>query len=84
MTTTTAQPAETKTARSTRIEYRVERIPFTGHPEEHLAELVDRLNELGRDGWRALGVDLSDKGLYYSAEEAAPPQSVLLMREVAD
>lgn len=70
--------------RTTRIEYRVERIPFTARPEEHLTELVERLNELGRDGWRALGVEIKDQGLYYSADQQAPPRPFLLMREVTD
>ena len=72
------------TRRTARIEYRVERIPFTAHPEEHLAELVERLNELGRDGWRAIGIELKDQGLYYPPEQLAPPRPVLLMREVVD
>lgn len=87
MVETTVRPTEstaTPRGRTTRIEYRVERIPFTAHPEEHLTELVERLNELGREGWRALGVELRDQSLYYSPEKPAPPLPVLLMREVTD
>lgn len=86
MVGTTAQPGTIGAPRghTERIEYRVERLPFTAHPQEHMDQLVDRLNALGREGWRVMGVDLADRGLYYPGEEVAPPRPVLLMREVVD
>lgn len=37
-------------ATSRRFEFRVERMPFQDHPDEHLSELLARLTELGKQG----------------------------------
>jgi len=41
-----------------RVEYRIERIPLNGD-EPRLPQLVERLAELGRQGWHVASVDLT-------------------------
>jgi hypothetical protein len=65
-----------------RTEYRVERMPFKEHPEEHISELVDRLNELGRQGWHVVSVDLTYHPSYSPAAQTGVPLPVLLEREI--
>lgn len=65
-----------------RTEYRVERMPFKEHPEEHISELVDRLNELGRQGWHVVSVDLTYHPSYSPAAQPGIPVPVLLEREI--
>lgn len=65
-----------------RIEYRVEQMPFQEHPEKHISELVERLTELGQQGWRAVSVDLTFHPSYSPAAQPGIPLPVLLEREV--
>jgi hypothetical protein len=65
-----------------RVEYRIERMPFQQHPETHLSELLDRLTELGKQGWRVVSVDLTHHPSYSVAAQPAVPLPVLLEREL--
>lgn len=65
-----------------RVEYRIERMPFVEHPEHHMSELLDRLNELGRQGWRVVSVDLTYHPSYSPAAQPGMPLPVLLERVV--
>jgi hypothetical protein len=67
------------------LEYRIDYVHFDKAPnlngmdiEDEDAELVKRLNELGRDGWRVVNVDLRP-----TAVMGRPTQPVLLVREVS-
>jgi hypothetical protein len=71
---------ETATARP--VEYRIERMPFQEHPEAHLSELLDRLNELGKQGWRVASVDLTHHPSYSPAAQPAIPLPVLLEKQL--
>ncbi len=64
------------------VEYRIERMPFQQHPEVHLSELLDRLNELGKQGWRVVSVDLTHHPSYSPAAQPWIPLPVLLERDV--
>jgi hypothetical protein len=77
-------PAATteRNAAMKRIEYRVEQMPFQEHPEKHISELVERLTELGQQGWRAVSVDLTFHPSYSPAAQPGIPLPVLLEREV--
>jgi hypothetical protein len=66
-----------------RVEYRIERLPIQDHPEEHLAEVLDRLNELGRQGWRVASVDLTHHPSYSPAAQPSIPLPVLLEKAPA-
>jgi hypothetical protein len=59
-----------------RFEYRIERIP-TDREEPRLLQLVERLAELGRQGWHVASVDLTPHATY---EEG--PVTVLLERDL--
>jgi hypothetical protein len=59
-----------------RVEYRIERIPVN-REEPRLLQLVERLAELGRQGWRVASVDLTPHATY---EEG--PATVLLERDL--
>jgi hypothetical protein len=59
-----------------RVEYRVERIPVNPR-EPRLLPLVERLTELGRQGWHVAGADLA---VHPGREQE--PFTVLLEREV--
>ncbi len=61
-----------------KIEYRIERIPILEHPETHLAELLDRLTELGKQGWRVVSVDLTHHPYYSPAAQPSVQLPVLL------
>ncbi len=63
------------------IEYRIERMPFQTHPEMHLSELLDRLTELGKQGWFVVSADLTHHPSYSPAAQPATPLPVLLARE---
>jgi hypothetical protein len=65
-----------------RVEYRMERMPISEHPEAHLSELLDRLNELGKQGWRVVSADLTHHPSYSPAAQPSTPLPVLLEREV--
>ena len=72
-----------KPAGSTRpVEYRIERMPFQEHPEMHLSELLDRLTELGKQGWCVASVDLTHHPSYSVAAQPSIPLPVLLERDV--
>jgi hypothetical protein len=73
--------AEKEIVSTRRVEYRIERLPIQEHPEAHLTELLDRLNELGRQGWRAVSVDLTHHPSYSPAAQPAIPLPVLLEKE---
>ena len=62
----------------TRFEYRIERVPLN-REEPRLLQLVERLAELGRQGWRVASVDLEPHPSY-----GAEPVTVLLERELAE
>ena len=64
----------------TRIEYKVDFLPFHEREEMHRAEMLAKLNELGKEGWRLIAIDpLHRAGGGWTAATAAP---LLLMREV--
>jgi hypothetical protein len=63
------------------MEYRIERMPFRAHPEAHLAELGERLAELGKQGWNVVSADLTHHPSYSPAAQPDTPLPVLLMRE---
>ena len=63
------------------VEYRIERMPIQEHPEAHLSELLDRLTELGKQGWRVASVDLTHHPSYSPAAQPAIPLPVLLEKE---
>ena len=65
-----------------RFEYRVEQMPFLERPDQHITELVERLTELGKQGWRAVSVDLTYHPSYSPAAQPGIPLPVLLEREV--
>lgn len=59
-----------------RVEYRIERVPLN-RDEPRLLQLVERLAELGRQGWHVASVDLTPHPAF---EEG--PVTVLLEREL--
>ena len=64
------------------VEYRIERMPIKEHPEAHLSEMLDRLTELGKQGWRVVSVDLTHHPSYSPAAQPMIPLPVLLEREL--
>ena len=60
------------------VDYRIERLPIKEHPEAHLAEILDRLNELGKQGWRVVSIDLTHHPSYSVAAQPSVPLPVLL------
>jgi hypothetical protein len=69
--------AEVKT-----IEYRIEELPFSEHFESHIKEVLERLSELGREGWEVASVDLTWHPSYSPAAQPHQPVPVLLQRAV--
>lgn len=67
-----------------RIEYRVEELPFEEHYEAHTKALVERLSELGKDGWEVASVDLTWHPSYSPAAQPQTPVPVLMQREVVE
>ncbi len=61
----------------TRIEYRLERVPFREKQQTQIAELLGRLAELGRDGWQVAAIDPLPRGQW-----TPQPLPMLLQREV--
>jgi hypothetical protein len=59
-----------------RWEYRIERLPVEDDHDSRLLGLVERLNELGAEGWRVASVDLTPHPAFRAA-----PLPVLLERE---
>lgn len=74
---------EKGTVSAHRVEYRVERVPIQEHPEEHFAEVVDRLNELGRQSWRVVSVDLTHHPSYSPAAQPSIPLPILVEKSPA-
>ena len=66
-----------------RIEYRVEHLPFLEHYESHVKEMVERLTELGNEGWEVASVDLTWHPSYSPAAQPRTPVPVLMQREVS-
>ncbi|HEX6230634.1 MAG TPA: hypothetical protein VF029_02870 [Actinomycetota bacterium] len=66
-----------------KIEYRVEELPFAEHFEAHVREVLERLSELGQEGWEVASVDLTQHPTYSPAAQPHPNVPVLLQREVA-
>jgi hypothetical protein len=64
------------------VEYRIERMPFQESPQAHLSELVERVNELGRQGWIVASVDLTHHPSYSPAAQPSTPLPVLFEREI--
>ncbi len=64
----------------TRIEYRVELVPFSEDQTLARTEFLAKLNELGKDGWRLVSVNPLERvvGGYVPSE----PIPLLLMRVV--
>jgi hypothetical protein len=60
------------------VDYRMERLPIRDHPEAHLAEVLDRLNEMGKQGWRVVSIDLTHHPSYSPAAQPSTPLPVLL------
>jgi hypothetical protein len=82
MTTEASAPTRPFGPATKGFEYRVERMPFQEHPEDHISELLERLNELGKQGWHAVSVDLTYHPSYSPAAQPGMPLPVLLEREV--
>jgi hypothetical protein len=59
-----------------RVEYRIEHIPLN-RDEPRLLQLVERLAELGRQGWHVASVDLTAHPSFEGG-----PVTVLLEREL--
>lgn len=59
-----------------RVEYRIERLPVDEDHESRLLQIVERLNELGSQGWRVASIDLTPHPSF-----EASPIPVLLERE---
>jgi hypothetical protein len=64
------------------LDYRIEQLPIREHPEAHLTDVLDRLSELGKEGWRVVSVDLTHHPSYSPAAQPNTPLAVLLEREV--
>ena len=60
-----------------RAEYKIEQVAWKDEPESRLDQLVERLNELAKDGWRVASVDLTAHSSF--AVKSLP---VLLERDV--
>ena len=60
-----------------RVEYKIEHVQWKDEPESRLDQLVDRLNELGKDGWRVVSADLTAHSSF-----AVKTLPVLLERDV--
>lgn len=71
-----ATMTETVTARA--VDHRIEELPIREHPEAHLAEVLDRLNELGKLGWHVASIDLTHHPSYSPAAQPVIPLPVLL------
>jgi hypothetical protein len=65
------------------LDYRIEQWPINEHPEAHLAELLDTLSRLGKEGWRVVSVDLTQHPSYSPAAQPVTPLPVLLEKSKA-
>ncbi len=64
-----------------RVEYKLERVAWSDEDEARPDQLVDRLNEFAKDGWRVASVDLTLMGSFSLMKLELP---VLLEREVPE
>jgi hypothetical protein len=69
---------EAQATTSNALDYRIELWPINEHQEAHLAELLDMLSRLGKEGWRVVSVDLTRHPSYSPAAQPATPLPVLL------
>jgi hypothetical protein len=60
------------------LDYRIEKLPIQEHPEAHLTDVLDRLSELGKEGWRVASVDLTHHPSYSPAAQPGTQLPVLL------
>lgn len=67
-----------------RIEYRVEQLPLEEQYEAHIRMVLERLSELGKDGWEVASVDLTWHPSYSPAAQPQTPVPVLMQREVVE
>jgi len=65
------------------VDYRVERLPVREHPEKHLEEVLDRLNELGKEGWQVVSIDMTHHPSYSVAAQPSVPLPVLLEKSTS-
>jgi hypothetical protein len=75
--------AEKEMVAARAVDYRIERLPIQEHPETHLAEILDRLNELGKQGWRVVSIDLTHHPSYSPAAQPRIPLPVLMEKPTA-
>jgi hypothetical protein len=73
----TESPGAMKVSAMGHMEYKVEQVSWPEEHETRLEQLVERLNEFAKDGWRVVSVDLTPHPSY---EVRTLP--VLLEREV--
>jgi hypothetical protein len=72
----------TAVATKTRVEYKMEPMPYHEDEVTHTNEFLDRLNELGKDGWQL--VDLNPLKRATGGWEPSRPIPMLLMRVISD
>jgi hypothetical protein len=72
----------TEIATKTRVEYKMETMPYHEDEVTHSAELLDRLNELGKDGWRLVSINPLKRST--GGWEGSRPVPMLLMRLISD
>jgi len=60
------------------LDYRIEQLPIREHPETHLTDVLDRLSELGKEGWCVASVDLTHHPSYSPAAQPGTPLPVLM------
>jgi hypothetical protein len=72
----------TPVATRTRFEYRIEPTPYHEDETTHSAELLERLNELGQEGWRL--VIMNPLRRTTGGWVPGQPIPMLLMREVGE
>ena len=64
------------------VDYRIERMPIQEHPEARLADVLERLSEMGKEGWRVVSIDLTHHPSYSPAAQPSTPLPILLARDV--
>jgi hypothetical protein len=72
--------AEKQMVAARAVDYRIERLPVLDHPEAHLVEILERLNEFGKQGWRVVSIDLTHHPSYSPAAQPASPLPILMER----
>jgi hypothetical protein len=68
---------EARESTANALDYRIEQWPINAHHEAHLADLLDLLSGLGKEGWRVVSVDLTQHPSYSPAAQPAMPLPVL-------